>query len=165
MQITRKAKIPLLLAATLLALVFPPRPSVRAQNSATPDLSGTWKLNLARSTPPKNFNLKKETIVITCSGQKVEFRYGRWTSDAYTTDGKERPAQGTPASVFGERAEWQGGVLMTERIQYTTLPDHPDFKLPPDDKKTYWLLSDDRQTLLRKTDDPKGVLLYERVAK
>jgi hypothetical protein len=155
----------LVLGASLLVIVFSAGVTISAQNSAAPDLSGTWKLNIAKSTPPKTFILKEETIVISCSGQKIEFRFGRWTSDTYIADGKERPRQGVPASTFGEKAEWQGAVLVTERIWYPTFPDHSDFKLRPDDNKTYWRLSDERRTLLRETEDPKRVLLYERIGK
>jgi hypothetical protein len=155
----------LVLGALSLVFVLSAARTSFAQNSVPPDLSGTWKLNIAKSTPPKTFNLKKETIVITCSGQKIEIRYARWSSNSYIADGKERPQQGTPASQFGQKAEWHGAVLMTEDIRYRNIVGNPDFKLPPDDQKTYWRLSEDGQTLTREQDDPKGVLIYERVEK
>lgn len=151
----------LALILTLAAVAFAQNPP--ASNAPPPDLTGTWKLNIARSKPPKNFHIKHETITITCSGQKIKMRYeGRGVS-TYIADGKERSDlqwSGVPVSY---KVEWQGNALMIEEILQNTFPDHPDFHPPPDDKKTYWRVSADGQTLLRETDDPKGFLLYEKV--
>src|SRR3982751_2110669 len=51
----------LLVAITLvLAVMF----SAPAQTTAAPDFSGTWVLNVANSTLPKDSTLKSQTIII-----------------------------------------------------------------------------------------------------
>ena len=44
----------------VLAVMF----SAVAQTTATPDFSGTWVLNAAKSTLPKDNTIKSQTIVI-----------------------------------------------------------------------------------------------------
>jgi hypothetical protein len=51
----RSSSARLVLGASLLVSVFSAGVTISAQNSAASDLSGTWKLNMAKSTPPKHF--------------------------------------------------------------------------------------------------------------
>ena len=77
----------LALSAALCSTAF-------AQTAATPDLSGTWKLNLAKSKLEKHSKIKSEIITITTSGDTIQFHHAADPKDrfyTYTTDGKEHP--------------------------------------------------------------------------
>ena len=96
-----------------------------AQTAATPDLSGTWKLNLAKSKLDKHETITSETLVITSADSYVEFRHtidGKDYPQRYITDGKERPIaevvgrQVSPHLNTMVKAEWQGSVLVIEQI-------------------------------------------------
>jgi hypothetical protein len=65
-----------------------------AQTATTPDLSGTWKLNLAKSKLDKHNKIKSETITIITSGDTIQFHHAADPKDllyTYVADGKERP--------------------------------------------------------------------------
>ena len=73
-----------------------------AQTAATPDFSGTWKLNLAKSKLDKHETITSEMLVIASADSSLEFRYtinGKDYTHRYITDGKERPI----AEVLGRR--------------------------------------------------------------
>jgi hypothetical protein len=62
----------LLIAITLvLAMAF----STLAQTPAPPDFSGTWVLNAAKSTLPKESTIKSQTIVIDNKKSSIVFHY------------------------------------------------------------------------------------------
>jgi hypothetical protein len=158
-------RVRLLLAASWMLFVLSMGAPLVAQDPPPADLSGTWKLNISRSTPPARFHITKETIVITYSGQTIRIHYKNFGTSTYVADGKARDDFRATGSHDSWKAEWQGGALMVEEIHYWFQSDGEKWDIPPDDKKTYWRLSADGQTLLRETDNPKGVLLYEKVGK
>lgn len=95
-----------------------------AQTAATPDLSGTWKLNLAKSKHDKHETLTSETLVITSADSSLEFRNtinGKDYPHRYITDGKERPIaevlgrQVSPYLITTMKAQWQKSVLVIEQ--------------------------------------------------
>jgi hypothetical protein len=73
----------------LLAVMF----SALAQTTATPDFAGTWVLNAAKSTLPKDSTIKSQTIVIDNKKSAIVFHYktdGKKLTETYTPDGKKR---------------------------------------------------------------------------
>jgi hypothetical protein len=92
-----------------------------AQTAATPDLSGTWKLNLAKSKLDKHNKIKSQTITITIttSGDTIQFHYATDPKDllyTYVSDGKERPlgiwTENEDSSV---KATWENSVLVLDQ--------------------------------------------------
>lgn len=121
-----------------------------AQTAATPDFSGTWKLNLAKSKLDKHETITSEMLVITSADSSLEFRYtinGKDYTHRYITDGKERPI----AEVLGRRvsphlntmvkAQWQKSVLVVEQI--TRTGDESEIM----HLTLRWMLSSDGRTL------------------
>ena len=132
------------LGAALVSTAF-------AQTAAHPDLSGTWKLNLAKSKLDKHETITSETLVITSADSYVEFRYtidGKDYPHRYITDGKERSiAEGgrqvSPYIITMVKAQWQKSVLVIE-VMHRTLR---------------WTLSSDGRTLTLDPDS-NGKLSY-----
>jgi hypothetical protein len=72
-----------------------------AQNSATPDLSGSWTLNVAKSNLAKGSHIQSETLVIAYSGANIQFQYtdlgGTDVTMTHTVDGEEHVIKQKPA--------------------------------------------------------------------
>lgn len=93
----------------VLAVMF----SALAQ-TAPPDFSGTWVLNAANSTLPKDSTIKSQTIVIDNKKSAIVFRYktdGKKLTETYTPDGKKRASGQLTSS-----ASWRDSLLVIEYI-------------------------------------------------
>lgn len=128
-----------------------------AQTATTPDLSGTWKLNLAKSKLDKHNKIKSEIITITTSGETIQFHHAADPKDrlyTYVTDGKERPIGiWTENDDYrGVKATWGNSVLVIETI----VRSHGQDPIHSTDR---WSLSSDRKTLLLDPDS-NGKLSY-----
>jgi hypothetical protein len=146
-----------LLAVLLAALALP----LLAQNSATPDLSGTWNLDRQKSGLPKNQSAAN-TIVISCTGPNVAMHWtneGREASREYIADGKSRVVDsGSPAGTE-IKAYWKKSVLIIEELPRrpgVALNDGPEppygqpkMLVAPVAQTTRWTLSKDGRTLKR----------------
>jgi hypothetical protein len=126
-----------------------------AQTAATPDLSGTWKLNLAKSKLDKHNTITSETLVITSADSCLEFRYeidGKDYNHRYITDGKERPIaevlgrQESPHVNTMVKAQWQKSVLVIEQIVRAGNESEVLHLI------THWMLSSDGRTLTMNPD-------------
>ena len=115
----RRLLLTLALSATLASPAF-------AQSAATPDLSGTWKLNPAKSKGDKHETITSGTLVIISisADSSLEFRYtidGKDYTHRYITDGNERPIaevlgrQRSPYLYTMVKAQWQKSVLVIEQ--------------------------------------------------
>ena len=129
---------------------------VFAQTASTPDLSGTWKLNLAKSKVSKKNANRSEFITITTSGDMIQFHYAADPKDrmyTYTPDGKQHPlliwAENDDSSVT---ATWKGSVLVIE----TTIRTSKYEVIHSIDR---WSLSNDGRTLMV-DPGPGSKLLY-----
>jgi hypothetical protein len=111
----------LLLALTLAAfagLAF-------GQTATTPDFSGNWKLNSAKSTLPKKPPTRPETITITADHDAIQFHHSGDPKDRLPTfivDGKEHPIQ-----IWAEnfehhfvKATWKKSILVIHYIDTPT---------------------------------------------
>ncbi len=89
--------------------------------AATPDLSGTWKLNSSKSDfgqfpAPSSLTQKishaepKLTIELKMASDMGEFN----VTSNYTTDGKESTNQGFGGSEAKSTAKWDGEALLIE---------------------------------------------------
>jgi hypothetical protein len=132
----KKTLIPLA-AATVFLL------SCGAAKAAEPNLSGEWKLNLAKSDYGKFPTPISVTRKIDHTGSKLVFSttqkgtQGDVTSKlAYTTDGSESVNEVGGGQSKGT-AQWVGGMLIVEssrEFQGATLKQKEIWRLSPDGK-------------------------------
>jgi len=88
-----------------------------AQTATTPDLSGTWKLNLAKSKLDKHNTVASENITITSKDSTIEFHYttdGKESTNRHVADGKERRLADVKVGYVVEKATWKKSVLVIE---------------------------------------------------
>jgi hypothetical protein len=119
-----------------------------AQTATTPDFSGTWKINLPKSTIPKKTAPPRSDIVtITNDGDTIQFHYSADPKDrsyTYIVDGEEHPLgiwveNDSPRFV---KATWEKSVLVIEYILRATAQD-----VIHDTER--WSLSSDGKTLTK----------------
>ena len=148
-------------AIFLLVLAMP----VAAQNTPTPDFTGTWVLNLAKSTLPKDSTLKSETIEIANKKSSVVFHYktdGKKSTETYMPDGQNRVTQDLGSSQLISKARWYGGALIIESVLQIKIPNvtvNVSGLKPVVDR---WSLAPDGRTLTHEADDPKEVHVYDK---
>lgn len=152
----------LLIAITLaLAVAF----SALAQNPVTPDLSGTWVFNPAKSTLRKDSAIKSETIVIDYKKSTIVFRYktdGKKSTETYTPDGQKRVATDMSSGQLISKTSWQDSVLVIESTLQVKVPNvvvTVSGLKPIIDR---WTLAPDGRTLSHETDDPKQIFVYDK---
>jgi len=141
------------LGAALCSTAFP--------QTATPDLSGTWKLNLAKSTLPKNSPAQPYTLTITTEGSKIQFRYSADPKDKVVTyiavaDGKDHSEfEGTPNARV--KAKWKKSVLVID----TVIGLSNGFEIMHVTRR--WSLSSDAHTLTEESDaKTKELHVYDK---
>jgi hypothetical protein len=139
--------------------------SLGAQSASTPDFSGTWAINLAKSTLAKDSTLKSETIEILNKKSSVVFRYktnGKKSTETYTPDGQNRVAQDLGSSQLISKASWQGPALIIESVLQIKIPNvtvSVSGLKPVVDK---WTLTPDGQALTHEADGGKEVFVYDK---
>jgi hypothetical protein len=147
-----------------LILFFTVNAVLHAQNSVTPNLSGTWKLNPEKSKFSKHSKVQPQTLVITCSGASVQMHYttdGKESTHAYIVDGKERTVgQFQDAPIF-VKARWKGPVLIIERRAVPQSGWGWGFAIMHITE--HWELSGDGRLLMVDEDDPKRPMVYDKL--
>jgi len=150
----------LLIAVTVaLAVAF----AALAQNSAPPDLSGTWVLNLAKSKVPKHATIGSETLVIKCAGDSIEIASssgGKQSLEMFVADGKERTKDTGSGGQIYSKAQWKKSVLFTEIGGRVTTAGIGEYDFLTD--KQRWSVSPDSHVLTREFDDPKQIFVYDK---
>jgi hypothetical protein len=150
--------VPILLALATLA-----------QAPATPDFSGTWKLDPAKSKVAKKTTLDPETIVIKCAGASIEIASssnGKQSLEMFIADGKEHVDLNVPgAGHWTSKAEWKKSVLITEFVGRVKGIDGGDFEILHN--TTRWTLSPDGRSLAEKVstslgDVPDQIFAYDK---
>jgi hypothetical protein len=153
---------PVLITITLaLAVTF----SALAQNPVTPDLSGTWVFNRARSKLSKHVTIGSETIVITCPNSTIQFHFttdGKESTESYSPDGKDHIVKEFPGGQLFSKAQWKKSVLVTEFGSRLVMPNSPADGYEPIENRDRWALSSDGRVLTREADDPKQVFVYDK---
>ena len=150
----------LLLMLTLtftLALSAALASSALAQTAATPDLSGTWKLNLSKSTLKSK--LQPETITITTDGDKIQFHHSGQPKDRLETfiaDGEEHPlgiwTETAPPRFV--KTTWDKSTLVIEFINHG-----PNATFNAVQR---WSLSSDRKSLTMQLPAPNLSYVYDK---
>jgi hypothetical protein len=147
----------LLVATTLvLAVMF----SALAQTTAVPDFSGTWVLNVAKSTLPRDSTIKSQTIVIENKKSEIIFRYktdGKKLTETYTPDGKKRVSGQLTSS-----ASWHDSVLVIESTLDIKVPNATVVVTGLKPVIDTWALAADSRTLTHDADDHKEIYVYEK---
>jgi hypothetical protein len=152
---------------TALLLFFTPVATLLAQRPVTPDLSGTWKLNLEKSKLPKGSKIQSETLIIDCPGPAIQMHYttdGKAWSQTYTADGKERKVGESPGGEIFAKARWKASILVVESYARLKLPEQSQLNGSEIFRYTdRWILSGDGRTLKVEADATKQVSVYDKL--
>ncbi len=153
---------------TALLLFFTPVAMLLAQSLVTPDLSGTWKLNLEKSKLPKGSKIQSETLVISCSGPVIQMQYttdGKAWSQTYTADGKEKKISENQGGEVFAKARWKGSILVIESYARLKLPEQSQLNGSELFRYTdRWILSGDGRALKVEADATKQISVYDKLS-
>ena len=152
----------LLVTTTLvLAVMF----STLAQTTATPDFSGTWVLNAAKSTLPKDNTTKFQTLVIDNKKSAIVFHYktdGKKSTETYTPDGKRRVSVNMSSGQLSSSASWHDSVLVIESTLDIKVPNATVVVTGLKPLIDTWTLTADGRTLTHDAADHKEIYVYEK---
>ena len=148
-----------------VALVLVAMFSAFAKPAAAPDFSGTWALNVAKSTLPKDSNAKSQTIVIDNKKSAIVFHYetdGKKWTESYTPDGKKRVSHNMPSGQLTSSARWNDSVLVIESTLDLKIPNATVVVTGLKPVIDTWTLSADGRTLTHDFGDHKEIYVYEK---
>ena len=152
----------LLVTITLvLAVMF----SALAQTIAAPDFSGTWVLNVAKSTLPKDSTIKSRTIIIENKKSAIVFHYktdGKKSTETYTPDGKKRVSVNMSSGQLNSSASWHDSVLVIESTLDIKIPNATVVVTGLKPVIDTWTLTAEGRTLTNDADDHKEIYVYEK---
>jgi hypothetical protein len=143
-----------------LLLIMTVSPSVVTAQTATPDLSGTWKFNASKSKLPKTAKTESEILVIRQDGVHFEFRYdidGKQSVKNFEADKKDKVIAEIPqtGSHIVAKAYWKGTTLMTEiRTDFKSTSPLGAYEM--DRTQDSWTISPDGLTLTDKSKWKEG---------
>ena len=156
----------LLITITLvLAAMFSEFAKANAAPTAAPDFSGTWVLNLAKSTLPKDSTIKSQTIVIDNKKSAMVFHYktdGKKLTETYTPDGKKRVSMSMSSGQLTSSASWNDSVLVIESTLDIKVPNATVVVTGLKPVIDTWTLSADGRTLTHEAGDGKEIYVYEK---
>jgi hypothetical protein len=129
-----------------------------AQDKVVPNLSGTWKMNLAKSKLPKGSKVQSGILVVKQDGLQIEFHFdidGNQSVHRYTADKKERVIREVPQSggKIVEKAYWKGAALVTESKIVFNMSSPIGEMMPTKDS---WTVSSDGLVLTEKSQSEDG---------
>jgi hypothetical protein len=151
-----------LITITLLIAVIS---SVFAMAAEVPDFSGTWVLNVAKSTLPKDSTIKSRTIVIENKKSEIIFHYktdGKKLTEKYTPDGKKRVSVNTSSGQLNSSASWHDSVLVIESTLDIKIPNVTVVVTGLKPVIDTWAVTSDGRTLTHDADDHKEIYVYEK---
>jgi hypothetical protein len=145
-----------------ITLAFAVTLSALAQAPSPPDFSGTWVLNVPKSTLPKDSTIKSESIVIENKKSAIVFHYktdGKKSTETYTPDGKKRASAG---GQLTSTAKWRDSVLVIESTLDLKVPNATVVVTGLKPIVDTWTLSADGRTLTHDADDHKEIYVYDK---
>lgn len=150
----------------LLAVVFA-EPLFGKRAAGTPDISGTWVLNVNKSKLAKGSGIKSETIVIECSASTVTMRDnvgGKLTTHTYFIDGKDHPLAEVHGGEVMVKAHWKKSTLVIETSGRVKTPNNPLSGSEAWHTEDKWSLSADGRVLTDKSTgfDTMTVSVYDK---
>jgi hypothetical protein len=152
-----------LLTLTLILLILPF--ALQAQSASGVNLSGTWKLNAAKSKLLRTSKTPSQTLVIKQDGQIVFFydTDGKQSVENYTADKKERVIREIPeaGSKIVAKAYWKGATFITETKAIFNGSSAVGEIM---NTKDSWTISGDGFVLTEKTqwDEGQSVSIYDK---
>lgn len=135
------------------------------QTTAAPDFSGTWILNAAKSTLPKDSTIKSQTIVIDNKKSAIVFRYrtdGKKSTETYTPDGKKRVSLNLSSSQLTSSASWHDAALVIESTLDIKVPNATVVVAGLKPVIDTWTLAADGRTLTHDASDHQETYVYEK---
>lgn len=151
----------LILFTLALAVMFP----ALGQTPVAPDFSGTWVLDVAKSTLPKDSAIKSQTIVIDNKKSAIVFHYktdGKKLTETYTPDGQKRVSLNTGSGQLTSSASWHGSVLFIESTLDIKVPNATVVVTGLKPVIDTWTLSADGRTLTHDAADDKEIYVYQK---
>jgi hypothetical protein len=151
----------LITISLLLAAMF----SAFTHTSAAPDFSGTWVLNIAKSTLPKDSTIKSQTIAIENKKSAIVFHYNtdeKKSTTAYTPDGKKRVSVNMPSGQLNSSASWHDSVLVIESTLDIKVPNATVVVTGLKPVIDTWTLAADGRTLTHDLGDHKEIYVYDK---
>jgi hypothetical protein len=145
----------------LIAVMF----SVFARAAEARDFSGTWVLNVAKSTLPKDSTIKSRAIVIENKKSAIVFHYktdGKKSTETYTPDGKKRVSVNMSSGQLNSSASWQDSVLVIESTLDIKIPNATVIVTGLQPVIDTWTVTDEGRTLTNDADDHKEIYVYEK---
>ena len=152
---------------SILGLILVIGLTAMAQGTGT-NLSGTWKMNPAKSKLPKVPKIQSQTLVIVQDGLQIEFRHqtdGKESVENYTSDKTERVIREVPEAksrIVG-KAYWKGATFITETKAVFTISSALD-RYEMMDTKDSWTVSPDGLVLTEKSqwEDGRSIAIYDK---
>ncbi len=140
---------------------------VSAQTASTPNLSGSWKMNAAKSKLPKQSKIQSEVLVIKQNGADVEFHFevdGQKSVQTYKADKTERVIREVRGGNIVVKAYWKGTTLIAETRAVLKLPNSPFNNSEIIHTKSSWTLSDDGLVLTEtsESENSRAVTVYDK---
>jgi hypothetical protein len=145
----------------VIALMF----SALAQSAAAPDFSGTWLLNAAKSTLPKDSTIKSQTIAIDNKKSAIVFHYktdGKKSTETYTPDGQKRVTQNMSSGQLISKATWHDSILVIESTLDIKVPGVTVAVTGLKPVIDTWTLAPDGRTLTNDANDHKEIYVYDK---
>jgi hypothetical protein len=150
---------------TIITLVIAVMFSVFATAAETPDFSGTWVLNVAKSTIPKDSTIRSQTIVIENKKSAIVFHYktdGKKSTETYTPDGEKRVSMKMSSGQLNSSASWHDSVLFIESWLDIKVPNATVVVTGLKPVVDTWTLSADGKVLTHDAADHKEIYVYEK---
>ena len=148
-----------------ITLVFAVMFSALAQTIATPDFSGTWALNAAKSTLLKDNTIKSQAMVIVKKNSAIVFHYktdGKKLTETYTPDGKKRVSLNMSSGQLTSSASWHDSALVIESTLDIKVPNATVVVTGLKPVIDTWTLAADGRTLTHDAADHKEIYVYEK---
>jgi hypothetical protein len=137
----------------------------RAQTSSVPDFSGTWVLNLTKSTLAQDSVIKSQTVAIDNKKSAIVFHYtthGKKSTEMYTPDGKKQVSVTSSSSQLTSSASWRDSKLVIESTLDIKVPNVTVVVTGLKPIVDIWSLAGDGRTLTHDANDHKEIYIYER---
>lgn len=145
----------------VLGLSFPDL----AQAPPTPDFSGTWVLNLAKSTVTKDNTIQSDMIVIDYKKSKIIFHHktdGKKSTETYIVDGQSHVAADMSSGQLISKANWQDSKLVIESTLQIRVPNVAVSVSGLKPIVDRWTLAPDGRALSHEAADGKQVFVYDK---
>jgi hypothetical protein len=139
--------------------------SVLATAAEAPDFSGTWVLNAAKSTLPKDSTIKSQTIVIDNKKSAIVFHYktdGKKSTETYIPDGQKRVSTKMSSGQLNSSARWHDSVLVIESTLDIKIPNATVVVTGLKPVVDTWTLTADGKTLTHDAADHEEIYVYQK---